>query len=762
MNKTILFQDKIRKKFFRKVLLKNPKLLVDVIKHTVENILYYFGVLNIIEVNQKYWSYIDKINLKDEIKKTKIFTSVEALEFKEEEVILLLPRKVLNCLSLQQDVIALDEVNAKEIVKKKNLKQCTVVDGKSTLLALDAKENKVTRKNILSNRNHMQRLLIVFGLLFLLAFIPMVVSLFYSASLAQREIVWTLFNFRIILVTLIPIFLLLLFFFFIFKRVWISFTITSALVYILSLSNYFKQNFRREALYFSDVFNIREGMEMAVTYKINFTDVMLLIFGATAVLILILKLLPTFVSLRLKNRIAGALVSLLILIFPVVNLYTTYAMENFTATKHSTRYDLAANYASRGVVFSFINSYGDFVGRKPEGYSQSQVDEILTQYPEVSLLENQEVNIMMVSLESYADLGKFYDLSESEVDPYFNFNKLKEDSYSGELIVDVFGGGTIETERSSMSGYRNLGRFQKETETFVQYFKRNGYATEYMHPFFKYFYARGQITPNLGFDSYLFADDELWVEQDRKDTYLWQYWKVMDNKELFSMMTDRFFDSIEMNGPTFEYTMTIQGHGPYSQFPWTEKVYLPPNDQIEEDLYWAVSHYLDWIYRADLEIQNLRESIDESDEPVVLVLFSDHLPGLGTEESGDPFEFYNVANVNMDPSEIEGILNMYGVEYLFYANDVAKEKLDIDETKEGNQISPMYLLPELFDYLNLDGSSYLNYLKELKEELPVQNIYVYKYLNEWYFRSEDLPENLEKLVSEYDAMSYYMQYKFKP
>lgn len=87
-------------------------------------------------------------------------------------------------------------------------------------------------------------------------------------------------------------------------------------------------------------------------------------------------------------------------------------------------------------------------------------------------------------LESFSDLSVFGTVSDRFVqDPYADFHALQAESYTGTLISDTIGGGTINAERAFLTGYSYpQPRYRRDTESFVRYFLEQGYETEGGHP----------------------------------------------------------------------------------------------------------------------------------------------------------------------------------------------------------------------------------------------------------------------------------------
>jgi hypothetical protein len=104
-------------------------------------------------------------------------------------------------------------------------------------------------------------------------------------------------------------------------------------------------------------------------------------------------------------------------------------------------------YQAKGFVYPFIHSIREAFEKEPDGYNKEEAKELLSSYKYNDIPEDKKVNIIAIMLESYSDFSKYENISWKE-EPYEYFHKLQLESYHGNLITDVFGGGTIETERS--------------------------------------------------------------------------------------------------------------------------------------------------------------------------------------------------------------------------------------------------------------------------------------------------------------------------
>ena len=108
----------------------------------------------------------------------------------------------------------------------------------------------------------------------------------------------------------------------------------------------------------------------------------------------------------------------------------------------------------------------------------------------------------------------------------------------------------------------------------------------------------------------------------------------------------------------------------------------------------------------------------------------------------------------MDISTIEGFKNYYSVPYIIYGNSSAKKMFNKSFTGKGEEISPIFLMNEIFDYLGLKGNQYMQYMHDLKKNKKVINP-IYKKVNGEYIKSKDVDD------SEFEIVNYYVANNFK-
>jgi hypothetical protein len=255
-------------------------------------------------------------------------------------------------------------------------------------------------------------------------------------------------------------------------------------------------------------------------------------------------------------------------------------------------------------------------------------------------------------------------------------------------------------------------------------FRQSEYVCDAIHPGHPWFYNRQNVYPCLGFESFTTKDD---LPDDVEQVHYY----VSDR-----VTTDMIIEHYEeyLNDPQkdgyFNFTVTIQNHGPYEKHYGT----LPANfstdvplDETQTDL---LTQYFTGVIDADEQIGRLKAYAENSDEPIVLVYFGDHLLGFS-----NGMEFFDLLDYPIDangtPAEQ---LAVYETPYFIWQNDKAEALCGNIRTKaaemelpENGLISSQFLGTTVLEMFADGYESPLHQLNnQLRKELPVcaKNIYV--------------------------------------
>ncbi len=85
-------------------------------------------------------------------------------------------------------------------------------------------------------------------------------------------------------------------------------------------------------------------------------------------------------------------------------------------------------------------------------------------------------------------------------------------------------------------------------------------------------------------------------------------------------------------GPDYVYTISVQGHGDYSTEPILDDPQITvtgAEDREKNNYSWE--YYVNQIHEMDNFVKELTDTLAEYPEPVVLVMYGDHLPTMGLE-----------------------------------------------------------------------------------------------------------------------------------
>lgn len=548
----------------------------------------------------------------------------------------------------------------------------------------------------------------------------------------------------LIVMNLLPILLLMSIIYVISNRLWLSFSITSLLFVVLGIVNKLKLTYRDDPLVFLDFKLAGESIQMASRYDISISFNWIAIIVGLIVFSFILKKFFDFKIESKKIRMGATMGLIVIGVFISSGFYFDQDLYKSIGDEDVINGFIESEiYQSKGFVYPLVYSIESSISRPFEGYEKEQAKENLNNYTYSDIDEDKKVNVVSIMLEAYNDFSKFESVEVSP-ETYEYFHKLQDESLSGRIVTNVFAGGTINTERGFLTGYHHHPQYNELTNSFAWYFKEQGYNTEAMHPITGSFYNRRNSNEYIGFDNFDYYENKYEAVQEEP---------LMDMK-FFDFIIEGYKESVAEDKAYFHFSVTYQNHGPYSDTKYDEEEFLIKKPEYNESDYNIANNYLRGIHGTNLALEKLVDTFEESDEPVVLVLFGDHNPWLGTDNSA-----YKMMDIDMDMGTVEGFENYYETPYIIWGNSAAKEVLGKDFTEEGPTISPNYLMAELFDYVGWEGNEYMQYISNLKEEIPVNNETYFKTQDE-FIKADELPEDIEEIWNDFRHTEYYTKTNF--
>jgi len=551
----------------------------------------------------------------------------------------------------------------------------------------------------------------------------------------------------IILLNFLPIFLLMSLIFFLTNSIWKSFFITSLPLTILLIINYYKTYFLDAPLVLTDISQAFEAVSIAQNYTLTFS---LRIFLTCLSLFFIVVFLLRYVQSEQKTKKQTLVGISCILIFSVLSylfIYSNmYIYENI-AVPENPFYDVGL-VKNKGLVYSLISKTNFKASYKaPESYSKEVAENILNNYSQPTENSNPP-NVIAIMSEAFFDPQTATNIDFYN-NPLVNYNHLKKDGYYGNITVPGFAGSTASTEFEFLTGMNvytidsampNIYKthITKPIYSIVDLFKSLDYTTLAIHPGDSWFYNRKNVYEHMGFDSAIFKSD---LPEDAPQTNYY-----INDSVTSELIIENYKKHLENNPDKnyFNFTVTIQNHGPYMNYETKRPAILKRPENISDELYNVLNNYMIGLSDADQLLGNVANYIDTLDTPTVLIFFGDHLPFFDSELLG-----YEAIGYDITSPTLEALNRKYTTPYLIWGNKAFRD----NNTPSGHagNISANYLPNKLLEYINV-SSPFFNFTKMLEEQLKlitpdyfaVDNIYM-----------TELDKERIALLKQYEILEYY-------
>ena len=517
----------------------------------------------------------------------------------------------------------------------------------------------------------------------------------------------------IVLLNLLPSVLLMALGYFLTRRAWAAYLISAVPTIGMALVNYYKIQLRGDPFLASDLRLLRTAGGIVGHYHLDLSRVVL---DAVAgfVLMFLLSLLLLRNGLRGKwLRLGGALVCLALMPLLYFQVYMDGATYGKTVNNDAIQHEWSdvEIFVSRGFWYPFIRSISKAFPAPPEGYSPKNGESVLARYSDADISPEKKIDVVGVMGEAFADLTDFPIIGENSAVQavYAPLHELEAQSVSGDLLTNIFAGGTVDSEWGFLTGYSHHSDFRKNVDSYVRYFKAQGYETVYRHPGYGWFYNRSNVNQYLGFDESVFTDNgfgELVNPQSAPHR---------SDKVLFDYLYRELAARTPEQPPLFSFSVTYQNHGPYDdQRSDGLTPFTPAASGWSEASCHILNNYLDGISDTISELTRFTGELEQLDRPTVLVFFGDHKPWLGNDAA-----VYQELGVDLQPETLTGFSNYYSTPYLIWANSAAKAVLGTDFTGDGGSFSPCLLMPRLFDLCQWEGPAFLQLAREMRAFTPL-------------------------------------------
>lgn len=350
-----------------------------------------------------------------------------------------------------------------------------------------------------------------------------------------------------------------------------------------------------------------------------------------------------YLGIRMKKQVYHPLLAVCNAVISILAVVLMIHIGDARGWLQTEFANLPDAYADNGFVYCFTRSLFDRGISKPDTYDEDTVDNILEDMKKQKTNEVKEKpNIIFIQLESFMDLKRMQGVTYSE-EPTPVYSSLRKTCPGGFLKVPSVGAGTANTEFEILTGmtldYFGAGEYpyktilQDETcESMAYNLRELGYRTGVLHNNTGSFYSRNKVFANLGFDYFVSSE---YMENLSYNPIGWAKDKVLTGQIQHILKAT--------SEPDLIYTITVQDHGKYPtellENPHIKVSGFAPEDEERQN---AFTYYVNQCHETDAFLGSLIATLNAFEEPVVLVLYGDHLPNLDiTEEelaSGNLFQ----------------------------------------------------------------------------------------------------------------------------
>jgi len=480
------------------------------------------------------------------------------------------------------------------------------------------------------------------------------------------------------------------------KIYYLIFLLTSVLLTVLAYISRIKSAYRGEDLLPVD---LKLGSE-AKSISTFLTKENYVIFISLALLFIALLVLFLWkIKKSTHNWLIRMIVSLCALFF-VGSIYFQKPMDlqaKYDVT--SIPWNQKENYQTNGFELSFILNMKWLSIEKPDHYSKGKMEALKKQYSGVDPTGDKKPNIIFVMTEAFWDPTRLTNVTFNR-DPIPYFRQLQKENTSGNMISNVFGGGTSNTEFEAITGYSTnflpsgvmvyMQYMEQPMDSMAVLLRNQGYHATGIHTSHGWFYHRNENYKTLGFNN--FIGKEFFSNPEYKGPEIY-------DGELAKRVISELKHTKERD---YIYAISMESHAPYyyGAFPKEDRR-ISVEGNLSKKAKQTLETYAEHMSYADDSLKYLIEQLKEVDEPTIVVFYGDHLPALGANDL-----VYNEANYFDGKTDYENYLKRQSVPFVIWDNfSNKKEQL--------NTISPSFFAPYILQRTDLKTTPFIRYQQSL-------------------------------------------------
>ena len=500
-------------------------------------------------------------------------------------------------------------------------------------------------------------------------------------------------------------------FFCFFNNLILAISLSSLVMLIVAIANYYKMLVVGEPIYPSDLSMI-SNIDEIIGYVKNLLSPTLII--GLLVIIALLAILSFICrkGFKLTMKLRVIFFAIFIAYLASIFYYEKSPLKPLVnSTVYFTKWNQLNNYQQNGFLFGFITNLQNDLMIKNDHYTEANLQKIMDYYTKKAEDYNesadlsQQPNIITIVSESLSDPTVFNQLTFSE-DPLPNLRQYLETYSSGHFLSPFKGNRTANVEFEYLVGFTNslllegTIPFQQalsskpEIPSFISFMDQLDYTSVAIHPNNAAFYKRSQVYPALGFDEFLSIDKMKHLDYIDSQKYV-------SDQSVF----DELYAELEAaDRPIFAYGLTMANHIAIFDKKFGENTIevLDANGEHNTEM----ETYAEGLKQTDLALKEFITKIENYDEPTLVIFFGDHLINFQSD-------------IHEQHGYIEKDTDALRAKLFFETPLLIMSNMDDFQIENIDDVSPIFIAPLILRELNLPLSPFYVFLLDLYEEFSV-------------------------------------------
>ena len=500
-------------------------------------------------------------------------------------------------------------------------------------------------------------------------------------------------------------------FFCFFNNLILAISLSSLVMLIVAIANYYKMLVVGEPIYPSDLSMI-SNIDEIIGYVKNLLSPTLIIGLIVVIALLVVLSFICRKGFKLTMKLRVIFFAIFIAYLASIFYYEKSPLKPLVnSTVYFTKWNQLNNYQQNGFLFGFITNLQNDLMIKNDHYTEANLQKIMDDYTKKAEDYNesadlsQQPNIITIVSESLSDPTVFNQLTFSE-DPLPNLRQYLETYSSGHFLSPFKGNRTANVEFEYLVGFTNslllegTIPFQQalsskpEIPSFISFMDQLDYTSVAIHPNNAAFYKRSQVYPALGFDEFLSIDKMKHLDYIDSQKYV-------SDQSVF----DELYAELEAaDRPIFAYGLTMANHIAIFDKKFGENTIevLDANGEHNTEM----ETYAEGLKQTDLALKEFITKIENYDEPTLVIFFGDHLINFQSD-------------IHEQHGYIEKDTDALRAKLFFETPLLIMSNMDDFQIENIDDVSPIFIAPLILRELNLPLSPFYVFLLDLYEEFSV-------------------------------------------